>query len=86
MDMMTMFLKGMGISPEIFAQTQELFIGIAQTVQRIEAQLGRIETNTMMLLDGMGTAPAAPTRYDLMPVLDALPPIAGEPEQARQAA
>lgn len=78
MDMMAVFLKGLGISPEVFAQTQQLFVDIGETVGRMQQQLDRIELNTIAILQ---SGSAAPTRYDIMPVLDALPPMTHEDER-----
>ena len=73
-------LKSIGFDPAVLAQTQAVFTGIADEVQRMAAQLDRIESNTMLLLEWQGdTSPAAPTNYGMMPVLRALPHMDHEP-------
>lgn len=79
MNALEIMLKSFGISPEVLKQTQQLFIDLADRVERIEAQLTRIEVNTNLILqDGGDTVAAGPTRYDIMPILNNLPPMNGE--------
>lgn len=76
MNAVEILLKSIGLSPEVFLETQRVFVRIADEVSMMHAQMTRIENNTLMILDSLdGNVSAAPTRYDLMPTLDILPPM-----------
>jgi hypothetical protein len=71
-----MLLRSLGVSPEMLHQSFKVVQDAAARFERIEGALQRIETNTLLILEAGGdTAPAAPSRYDIFPMLPSLPPF-----------